>query len=221
MLSAGCSCGAAASASLFLGFCVLSCGLVSVLGRDFFPSVDAGQIRLHMRAPTGTRIEETARLADEVEEAIREVVPRDRARDDPRQPRRAEQRHQPVVQQRGHDRHARRRDPDRRCNEGHEPTADVRRRSCAPSCRSAFPASSSSSSRPTSSRRSSTSACPRRSTCRFAGANHAAATSTLARRADEADPADSRRRRRARPPAARRARRSTCRWTARACSSSA
>jgi multidrug efflux pump subunit AcrB len=48
-----------------------------VLGRDFFPSVDAGQIRLHMRAPTGTRIEETARLADEVEVAIRELVPKD------------------------------------------------------------------------------------------------------------------------------------------------
>jgi multidrug efflux pump subunit AcrB len=48
-----------------------------VLGRDFFPNVDAGQIRLHMRAPTGTRIEETARLADAVEVAIREIIPRD------------------------------------------------------------------------------------------------------------------------------------------------
>ena len=63
--------------TLFLGFCVLSCLLYPVLGRDFFPSVDAGQIRLHMRAPTGTRIEETARLADEVEAAIRKVVPPD------------------------------------------------------------------------------------------------------------------------------------------------
>ena len=61
--------------SLFLGFCVLSCGLAFVSGRDFFPSVDAGQIRLHMRAPTGTRIEETARLADEVEKVIREIIP--------------------------------------------------------------------------------------------------------------------------------------------------
>ena len=43
---------------------VLSCLLYPVLGRDFFPSVDAGQIRLHVRAPTGTRIEETARIAD-------------------------------------------------------------------------------------------------------------------------------------------------------------
>ena len=61
----------------FLGFCLLSCLLYPLLGRDFFPNVDAGQIRLHMRAPTGTRIEETARLADEVEAAIRELVPKD------------------------------------------------------------------------------------------------------------------------------------------------
>jgi len=63
--------------ALFLGFCLLSCLLFPVLGRDFFPGVDAGQIRLHMRAPTGTRIEETARLADEVEAAIRELIPKD------------------------------------------------------------------------------------------------------------------------------------------------
>ncbi|MET3915242.1 CzcA family heavy metal efflux pump [Variovorax sp. OAS795] len=62
---------------LFLGFCLLSCLLYPVLGRDFFPTVDAGQIRLHVRAPTGTRIEETARLTDRVEAAIRELVPAD------------------------------------------------------------------------------------------------------------------------------------------------
>ncbi|MET0383783.1 MAG: efflux RND transporter permease subunit [Burkholderiaceae bacterium] len=61
----------------FMAFCLLSCGLFLALGRDFFPSVDAGQIRLHMRLPTGTRIEETARAADLVEAAIRELVPRD------------------------------------------------------------------------------------------------------------------------------------------------
>ena len=66
-----------AFAIVFLGFCVLSCLLYPVLGRDFFPSVDAGQIRLHMRAATGTRIEETARLADDVEAAIRRIVPPD------------------------------------------------------------------------------------------------------------------------------------------------
>ncbi len=66
-----------AFALLFGAFCVASCLLVPVLGRDFFPSVDAGQIRLHMRAPTGTRIEETARIADAVEAAIRELIPKD------------------------------------------------------------------------------------------------------------------------------------------------
>ncbi len=63
-------------ASLFMGFCLLSCLLFPLLGRDFFPSVDAGQIRLHLRAPTGTRIEETARLADAVEAVIREIIPK-------------------------------------------------------------------------------------------------------------------------------------------------
>lgn len=62
-------------ATVFLGFCVLSCALIPFLGRDFFPTVDAGQIRLHMRMPTGTRIEETARVADKVEAAIREMIP--------------------------------------------------------------------------------------------------------------------------------------------------
>ncbi|MDR5802191.1 MULTISPECIES: efflux RND transporter permease subunit [unclassified Caballeronia] len=63
--------------SLFLGFCLISTALVFVLGQDFFPTVDAGDIRMHMRAPTGTRIEETARLADEVEKVVRQVVPAD------------------------------------------------------------------------------------------------------------------------------------------------
>jgi CzcA family heavy metal efflux pump len=62
-------------AGAFLGFCALSCCLVFILGRDFFPNVDGGQIRLHMRVPTGTRIEETARVADQVESVIRTIVP--------------------------------------------------------------------------------------------------------------------------------------------------
>jgi len=61
--------------AVFLGFCLLSGSLAFVLGRDFFPKVDAGQIRLHMRARTGLRIEETARLADQVNQTIREVIP--------------------------------------------------------------------------------------------------------------------------------------------------
>jgi multidrug efflux pump subunit AcrB len=60
----------------FLAFCGVSVLLVGVLGRDFFPKVDAGQIRLHMRARTGLRIEETARLADQVNGVIRETIPK-------------------------------------------------------------------------------------------------------------------------------------------------
>jgi multidrug efflux pump subunit AcrB len=59
----------------FLTFCVLSAGLSFLLGRDFFPSVDAGQIRLHMRARTGLRIEESARLADQINQVIRQTIP--------------------------------------------------------------------------------------------------------------------------------------------------
>ena len=59
----------------FLAFCLLSAGLIFFLGRDFFPSVDAGQIRLHMRARTGLRIEETARLADQINTVIRRTIP--------------------------------------------------------------------------------------------------------------------------------------------------
>jgi CzcA family heavy metal efflux pump len=59
----------------FLGFCVISGSLVFVLGRDFFPKVDAGQIRLHFRARTGLRIEETARLADQIDKVIRQTIP--------------------------------------------------------------------------------------------------------------------------------------------------
>src|SRR6516162_6937247 len=61
----------------FVAFCVLSLGLVFFLGEDFFPSVDAGLMRLHMRGPIGLRVEETARLADEVEAFLRQEMPRD------------------------------------------------------------------------------------------------------------------------------------------------
>jgi len=62
---------------VFLAFCVLSGGLALFLGRDFFPSVDAGQFRLHVRGQAGLRIEETARLVDEVEQDIRRNLPKE------------------------------------------------------------------------------------------------------------------------------------------------
>ncbi|MEI9984302.1 MAG: efflux RND transporter permease subunit [Aliidongia sp.] len=59
----------------FLGACLLVFLLAPWLGEDFFPSTDGGQFILHMRAKTGTRIEETARQADLVETFIRTKVP--------------------------------------------------------------------------------------------------------------------------------------------------
>jgi multidrug efflux pump subunit AcrB len=59
----------------FLAICVGSFVLYPWLGQDFFPSVDAGQIILHLRAPTATRIEETAQLCNEVERTIHEQIP--------------------------------------------------------------------------------------------------------------------------------------------------
>ncbi|HXC42043.1 MAG TPA: efflux RND transporter permease subunit [Candidatus Dormibacteraeota bacterium] len=59
----------------FLLFCVLSLGLFAFLGEDFFPQVDAGLLRLHLRARPGLRVEETARLCDQVEAALREEIP--------------------------------------------------------------------------------------------------------------------------------------------------
>jgi multidrug efflux pump subunit AcrB len=63
---------------IFTGFAVVvASGLVLLpfVGRDFFPSVDAGQFRLHVRAPAGTRIEETERVFADVEAAIRRTIP--------------------------------------------------------------------------------------------------------------------------------------------------
>lgn len=64
-----------AFAALFLTFCLGSLLLIPQLGQDFFPSVDAGQFRLHLRSRSGMRIEETAKLVDEVEQVIRDEIP--------------------------------------------------------------------------------------------------------------------------------------------------
>ena len=57
-------------------FCIVSTvGLFPWLGQDFFPAIDAGQFKLHIRAQTGTRIEETATLCDLVDQSIRKVIP--------------------------------------------------------------------------------------------------------------------------------------------------
>jgi multidrug efflux pump subunit AcrB len=60
---------------VFLAVCLSAFLLAPRLGQNFFPETDSGQISLHMRAKTGTRIEETARVADLVEAAIRREIP--------------------------------------------------------------------------------------------------------------------------------------------------
>jgi len=63
---------------VFLGFVVVSIGVLAPwLGQDFFPAVDSGQFKIHVRAHTGTRIEETAALCDHIEDTIRQQIPRD------------------------------------------------------------------------------------------------------------------------------------------------
>ncbi len=62
-----------AFAVLFIG----SLGLYPFIGQNFFPTVDAGQLRLHIRVPTGTRVEETERRFRQVEEIIKQVIPKD------------------------------------------------------------------------------------------------------------------------------------------------
>ncbi len=60
---------------VFLGFAAVSLFLFPFVGRDFFPTVDAGQLRLHVRTPPGTRIEETEGYFQRIEDYIRQVIP--------------------------------------------------------------------------------------------------------------------------------------------------
>jgi len=61
----------------FMAFVLLSFALVPMLGSDFFPTVDGGQILMHARVPVGTRVEETATRFARIEEAVRRVIPRE------------------------------------------------------------------------------------------------------------------------------------------------
>ncbi len=58
----------------FIGLMVVSLALFPALGRDFFPQIDAGQMRLHVRTPPGTRLEQTQAYFAQVEAAIRQIV---------------------------------------------------------------------------------------------------------------------------------------------------
>ena len=63
-------------AAAFGIFCALSLGLGAIIGEDFFPYIDSGQMRLHVRCPQGTRIEETERVFAEVEREVRNIIPK-------------------------------------------------------------------------------------------------------------------------------------------------
>ncbi|KAA9349429.1 efflux RND transporter permease subunit [Larkinella humicola] len=61
--------------AVFLLVILFTSAMIPFIGRDFFPSVDAGQFRLHLRAPAGSRLEETERIASRTEALVREVIP--------------------------------------------------------------------------------------------------------------------------------------------------
>ena len=104
---------------LFLGGVALSMLLVPLLGQNFFPDVDSGQIKLHIRAPVGIRIEDTAALVDRIETALRDVIPAKRTRERRRQRGPAGLEHQQHVRQFRHDRQ-------RRCGYSDQPDAGSR-----------------------------------------------------------------------------------------------
>ena len=62
---------------VFVGVVVFTAVLLPFVGRDFFPHVDGGQMRLHLRAPAGTRLEATEQVSAKTAEIVREVIPED------------------------------------------------------------------------------------------------------------------------------------------------
>jgi len=62
---------------VFLGVVAFTAVMVPFVGRDFFPRVDAGQIKLHMRAPAGTRLEATEQVAAQTADIVRDIIPED------------------------------------------------------------------------------------------------------------------------------------------------
>jgi len=62
---------------IFTGIVGASLFTVPIIGRDFFPSVDAGQFRMHVRTPSGTRIEQTEVIFENIEDIIRTTIPKD------------------------------------------------------------------------------------------------------------------------------------------------
>ena len=116
---------------------VRSCRFV---GRDFFPDVDAGQIRLHVRAPAGTRIEETEqRRSTTSRPRSAGSSPRTRSQLHHRQHRPAPSPHQPGLRDSATDRAGGRRDPRRAASRSTTSDRATTCRRCAASCRASFP----------------------------------------------------------------------------------
>ena len=88
----------------FMVLIVCSLLLFPALGRDFFPQVDAGQMRLHVRAPPGTRLEQTQADFAQVEATIRKIAGRQSDRYHSRQHWPAVQRHEYRVERLGNGR---------------------------------------------------------------------------------------------------------------------
>ena len=150
----------------FLVVAGLSFGLAPFLGSNFFPNIDSGEIKLHVRGQTGTAGREHDRACSRPSRpAIRKIIPRERAQERRRQHRPADLGHQHRLWQFGHDRQ-RGCGPPHHAQRGTRADRGIRAHVAQASCRSSFPASPSPSCRRTSSRRSSISARPRRSTCR-------------------------------------------------------
>lgn len=64
-----------ATVGAFAMFYAISLALIPFIGRDFFPPIDAGQLRLHVNVPAGTRVEETERIFRKIENAIGKIIP--------------------------------------------------------------------------------------------------------------------------------------------------
>jgi multidrug efflux pump subunit AcrB len=62
---------------LFAAFYALSFCLIPMIGKDYFPAIDGGQLRLHVCAHPGTRVEETERIFKRIEDAVRQIIPKD------------------------------------------------------------------------------------------------------------------------------------------------
>ena len=151
---------------IFLGLCLCAGILIPFLGQDFFPATDSGEFILHVRAATGTRIEETASSRTRWKDSIRQTIPAKEVGNIldnlglPYSPMNTMHLTNGLIGPSGGDIMV-------TLNEDHHPTADYVRELRAEAAAAVSRAQRSTSCPRISPRRSSTSVCPRPSTCRF------------------------------------------------------